>query len=205
MLILVRHGETAANRAGQYLGRADPPLTARGREQAARLAGVLPPADHIVTSPLQRARQTAAALGAVAEVDERWIELDYGPLDLQPVGALPSPLLERWRRDPTFAPPGVETVAALSQRVHAACHDLAKQAGSAVVVVVTHVSPIKAAIGWALGTEAPLAERLFVEDAAVSRIDIVDGCPVVRWFNRLGDEPAHGGEEAFGGGRPAGE
>src|SRR5690606_32278615 len=153
MLILVRHGETAANRAGRYLGRADPPLTARGHAQVTRLAAALPPADVVVTSPLRRARQTAAALGPAVEVDERWIELDYGPLDLQPVGALPPDVLERWQRDPTFAPPGVETVVALSARVRPACAELLERAASAVVVVVTHVSPIKAAIGWALGTD----------------------------------------------------
>ncbi len=58
------------------------------------------------------------------------------------------------------------------------------------MVVVSHVSPIKAAIGWALGLDPvghSLAGRLFVEDAAVSRIDVVHGVPVVRWFNRHGD------------------
>lgn len=195
MLLLVRHGETDANRAGLHLGRADPPLTEHGREQAERLVRWLPPADAVVTSPLLRARETAAALGARSgvevEVDERWVELDYGPLDLQPIGAgMQRDMLDRWRDDAAFAPPGVETAAAVSARVGAACDELVERAASSVVVVVSHVSPIKAAIGWALGTDPfglSLTGRLFVEDAAVSRIDVVDGLPVVRWFNRLGD------------------
>lgn len=195
MLLLVRHGETEANRAGLHLGRADPPLTEHGREQAERLARWLPPADVIVTSPLLRARETADALdrraGVEVEIDERWVELDYGPLDLRPVGAdLTGDVLDRWRDDTLFAPPGVETAASVSARVAAACEELADRAASSVVVVVSHVSPMKAAIGWALGPDAvgvALAGRLFVEDAAVSRIDVVDGRPVVRWFNRHGD------------------
>jgi broad specificity phosphatase PhoE len=194
VLLLVRHGETDANRAGLYLGRADPPLTDRGRTQADRLADRLPPAHVIVSSPLRRARETAARLGGRSGVgiviDERWVELDYGPLDLRPVGSgVPPDVLDRWRDDPTFAPSGVETAASLSARVSAACDELVERAASSVVVVVSHVGPIKAAIGWALGSDMGLAGRLFVEDAGVSRIDVADGRPVVRWFNRVGEEP----------------
>lgn len=189
MLLLVRHGETEANRQGRYLGRADLELTARGRAQAERLAHDLPRPDLVISSPLRRARETAAALTASFDVDERWIELDYGPFDQQPVGAGPPDLLERWRRDPTFAPPGVETFAALSARVSEACDQLAAAAESSVVIVVTHVGPIKAALCWALGLPPAGAERLFVEDAAVSRLDIVGGERVVRWFNRFGYQP----------------
>jgi broad specificity phosphatase PhoE len=198
MLLLVRHGETEINRSGRYLGRADPLMTAHGRAQAARLAELLPRPDVVVTSPLRRAIDTATYLGAPIELDERWIELDYGPYDLRSVGSVPPELAERWHGDPTFAPPGVESVAALSARVRAACAELAARAESSVVVVVSHVGPIKAAIGWALGAELAMS-RLFVEDGSVSRIDVACGQPAVRWFNRFGDEAAEGVEESAGG------
>ncbi len=102
MLLLVRHGETEANRLGLYLGHADLELTSRGRAQAAALAGMLPRPDVVVSSPLRRARQTAENLAAAIEIDERWIELDFGPFDQQPVGEVPAPLYERWRHDPTL-------------------------------------------------------------------------------------------------------
>ena len=197
MLLLVRHGETEANRMGQYLGRADPPMTSRGRAQASRLASLFPRPDVIVASPLRRAIDTAKQLGASVEIDERWVELDYGPLDLQPVGELSPELLARWRTDPNFAPAGVETFASLSARVTDACEDLITRAESSIVVVVSHVGPIKAAIGWALGMVP--ASRLFVEDASVSRIDVAAGRPSLRWFNRFGDQPAEGTEEAAAG------
>ena len=175
MLLLVRHGQTEANRLGRYLGRADLDLNDRGREQAAALATALPKPDIVVSSPLRRARQTAEMLASPIEIDERWIELDYGELDQQPVGQLPADFHARWRADPDLAPPGGEPLSALWSRVHAACEELATRAESSVVIVVTHVSPIKAAIGWALGMPATVADRLFVEDAGVSRIDVGGG------------------------------
>jgi broad specificity phosphatase PhoE len=198
MLLLVRHGETNANRRRCYLGRADLELTSRGRAQAAALAAVLPRPDVVVSSPLRRTRETAEALAVSVEIDERWIELDYGPLDLQPVGQVPAELYDRWRRDPEFAPPGVETLSALWSRVHAACDDLVARAEASVVLVVTHVGPIKAAMGWALGVPATVAESLYVEDAGVSRIDVDGGNRVVRWFNRFGHQPGEGVEESAG-------
>jgi broad specificity phosphatase PhoE len=195
MLILVRHGETEANRLGRYLGRADLELTGRGRAQIEAVARVLPTPDVVVSSPLLRARQTAELLGGPIEIDERWIELDYGPLDLTPVGAVAPDVAERWRRDPDFAPPGVETLSSLWRRVHPACDALLPRAETSVVVVVTHVGPIKAALGWALGVPPTFADRLFVEDAGVSRIDIEGTRRIVRWFNRFGQQPGDGVEE----------
>jgi broad specificity phosphatase PhoE len=186
VLLLVRHGETVSNQRGHLLGRADPELSPRGRQQARALAAWLPPADVVVTSPLRRARQTAQLLAADAVVDERWTELDYGPYDDRPPTELPADLWSRWRTDPAFTPPGIEPLAELGARVAAACDELSPVARSAVVVVVTHVSPVKAALAWALGASDGVAWRLYVEDAGVSRIDVDERGPVVRWFNRGG-------------------
>lgn len=184
MLLLVRHGETAANVDGLLLGRADPPLTDRGRAQASAVAAALPAPTWLISSPLQRARETAAAFGCPIEIDDRWIELDYGELDGRPASALAAADWVRWRADLAYVPPGGESLAALGQRVRAACADLSKAAESGVVTVVTHVSPIKAAAAWALGVPDEIAWRMFVEDASVCRIDIGPGGPVLRWFNR---------------------
>jgi broad specificity phosphatase PhoE len=185
MLLLVRHGETAANVDGLLLGRADPPLTDAGRVQARTLAATLPPPDRLLTSPLRRAVDTAAAFGPAPEVDERWVELDYGELDGRPASSLTAEARERWRSDPTVAPAGGEPLAALGARVRGACADLLDDAATKVVVVVTHVSPVKAAVAWALGVPDDVAWRMYVEDAAVTRIDVTADGPVLRWFNRF--------------------
>jgi broad specificity phosphatase PhoE len=185
MLLLVRHGETAANVDGLLLGRADPPLTDRGLSQARALAAALPLPERLVTSPLHRAVDTAAAFGIDVEVDERWIELDYGEFDGRSPSSIPPEVWERWRADPNEAPPGGEPLASLGERVRQACTDLLEDATSKVVVVVTHVSPIKAAVAWALAVPDDVAWRMFVEDAGVARIDVAATGPVLRWFNRL--------------------
>jgi broad specificity phosphatase PhoE len=184
VLLLVRHGETSPNVDGLLLGRADPPLTARGQEQARALAAALPRPDRVVSSPLTRAVATAGAFGVDIEVDERWVELDYGELEGRAPSAVPDELWTRWRRDPAFAPPGGESLLAVGERVRAACEALSGPAASSVVVVVSHVSPIKAAMAWALGTGDELAWRMFVEGASVSRIDVETSGPILRWFNR---------------------
>ncbi len=190
MLVLVRHGRTAANARGLLLGRADPPLDDVGRAQAAALAEVVAGARRAVSSPLARTRETAALLGLPVEVDERWIELDYGELDGRPLAEVPAELWRTWRADVGFAPPGGESLAALGSRVRAACADLAAEAAEGDVVVVSHVSPIKAAVAWALGVGDELAWRLHVAPGSVSRVGVRDGVGVLHSFNwTVPDDP----------------
>jgi len=81
-IVLVRHGETEWSRTGRHTGRTDRPLTERGREQARRLAPLLPAGDFalVLSSPLQRARQTAelAGLGQRLQIEPDLAEWDYG-------------------------------------------------------------------------------------------------------------------------------
>lgn len=172
MLIVLRHGQTEANAGGLLLGRSDPPLTGLGRSQAARAADALRPLriSRVVTSPLARARETAAALGLATQVDERWIELDYGEFEGRAVADIPDDTWRRWRSDVDFAPPGGESLAAVGGRVRAACDDLAAEARERDVVVVTHVSPVKAAVAWALGVDDRVSWRTFVAVASITRI-----------------------------------
>ncbi len=81
MLILVRHGRTQANREGRLQGRLDQDLDEHGRRQAVAIAEFVQDrceVDFVVSSPLKRAQQTAAAFGRPVETDERWLELAYG-------------------------------------------------------------------------------------------------------------------------------
>src|SRR3954451_21003920 len=78
VLILVRHGRTAANASGLLQGRLDLPLDGVGRAQVAAMAERVGRPARVVSSPLLRARQTAEAFGVPYEVDDRWEELYYG-------------------------------------------------------------------------------------------------------------------------------
>jgi broad specificity phosphatase PhoE len=192
VLIVVRHGRTAVNAEGRLLGRADPPLDDVGETQAealARAVGSSGAAVRVVTSPLLRCRQTAEALGLRVTIDDRWLELDYGELEGRPLADVDPEMWSRWRTDPSFAPAGGESLAALGVRVREACTDLAAEAATADVVVVTHVSPVKAAVAWALGAGDELTWRLYVAPASVTRIRIADHGPVLVTFNETAHLP----------------
>ena len=207
MLILARHGQTAANAEGRLLGRLDPPLTDLGRRQAMALAASVGVPTRVVTSPLGRARETATLLGLPSHVpitvDERWVEIDYGIYDGRPLRDVPPDLWAEWRADSGFRPPGGESLADLGRRVRAACEELAEEAADADVVVVSHVSPIKAAVAWALGAGDEVAWRTRLDVAAVSRIAISRTGPSMWAFNdvshlaRVGpDAPGSGNGQA---------
>lgn len=187
MLVLLRHGRTEANAGGLLLGRSDPGLDGVGAQQATVAAATVGRVDRVVASPLRRARDTAAAFGLPVEIDERWIELDYGEWDGQPVGDVPADVWAAWRRDSRFRPPGGECLADLGERVRAACDDLVADAAERTVAVVTHVSPVKAATAWALGVGDDVTWRMHVAPASITRIEIRNGGrPVLVSFDETG-------------------
>ncbi|MEJ7584945.1 MAG: histidine phosphatase family protein [Acidimicrobiales bacterium] len=186
MLIVVRHGRTTVNAAGLLLGRADPPLDDVGRDQARAVAAAIGPVDRVVSSPLARCRSTAAEFVLPVEVDDRWIELDYGDWDGRPLAGVPAEAWNAWRADNDFSPPGGETLSALGRRVRAAATDLAEEAQERAIVVVTHVSPTKALLAWALGVGDEIAWRAFVAPASVTRIAVGERGPSLVGFNDTG-------------------
>ena len=193
MLILVRHGESVANAQGLLLGRTDAELTDLGRAQAAAVPALLSqPVVEIRTSPLARARDTAGLLGLAAPVtvDERWVEVDYGEFECQPLGGIPAEVWQQWQRDRGFRPAGGESLAEVDERVESACAELFAEDGAgarrrdADVLVVSHVTPIKAAVAWALGT-TDLYWRLHLRTASVTRIGWNRDAPILHGFNEV--------------------
>jgi broad specificity phosphatase PhoE len=190
VIVFARHGETAPNREGLILGRADPGLTAEGRHQAARLADLLAREEPVavLTSPLLRARETAeviaGACGLEAEADERLVEIDWGTWEGRPAAGIAPVEMERLRADAGTAPEG-ESLTALGARVEEFFGQALARDG--LVVAVTHVSPIKAAVAWTLGAPDAAAFRMYVALASVTRIDRRSRGPVLVSFN----ETAH--------------
>ena len=189
-LVLVRHGQTAVNAEGRLQGRIDAALTDLGRRQAAAAGAALPAGvRRVVVSPLLRARQTVEAFGLPAsvpvDVDERWIELDYGEWDGRPLRSMAAEGWDSWRADPAFAPPGGESLVDLAERVRGACADLTDEAREHHVVVVSHVSPIKAAVAWALDVGPETSWRMFLGVAAICRIEVGPRGPSLVGFNSL--------------------
>jgi broad specificity phosphatase PhoE len=191
VLVLIRHGQATANAEGRLLGRSDDALTDRGREQIAAVASDLGPVSRLTASPLRRAVDSAAGLrlGLPVEVDDRWIELDYGTFERRPVGDVPAELWSAWRGDPDFRPEGGESLSSVGRRVRSACEDLFAAPGRGArsaegdVVVVSHVSPIKAAVAWALGQGDELIWRLHLSTASITRVAWSAGAPLLYSYN----------------------
>jgi probable phosphoglycerate mutase len=191
MLILVRHGESTGNADGLLLGRIDAPLTPRGLAQAETVGPLVAGATRVISSSLQRARRTAEALGTglPVEIDDRWIEVDYGEFDGRPLTSVPDEVWVRWRSDPDYRPTGGESLREAGTRVRAACEELfgvdgEGARGPGAVVVVSHVSPIKAATCWALGLGDEGAWRLYLATASLTRITWGASGPVLARFNQ---------------------
>lgn len=140
-ILLVRHGQSEWNASGRWQGRADPPLTSVGVEQAVAAGEALGMVDAIVTSSLRRAHHTAAVLAEIigvgpVEVEERLVERDVGEW----TGLTLEEIDRRWpgARSTRRLPPGFEDDAALLERVFAALGTLAARFPGGEVVAVTH-------------------------------------------------------------------
>jgi broad specificity phosphatase PhoE len=184
VLIVVRHGRTDANASGLLLGRRlDPGLDDLGQRQAAALRSVVGGADRVVCSPLRRARETAAALDLPVTIDERWIEIDYGTLDGTPLRDLPVETWAAWRADPSFTIGGGESLAALGERVRAAADDLLDESRTRDIVIVSHVSPIKAVTAWALGVGDEVVWRMWCAPGSITEIGTMGPTPSLHSYN----------------------
>ncbi len=192
-LIIVRHGRTAYNAQGLLQGRVDNPLDAVGEDQALVVGEYLVPHVNeetvIISSPLLRARSTAQAIanrtGLSVTIDERWTELAYGIYEGVPQGDVPAEVWAKWRSDPHFAPESGETLAQVQERVAGACDELLQSLTGKTAVIVSHVSPIKSAVAWALGVDVGVSWRTQLDTASILRITLTPRGPVLRSFNEL--------------------
>ncbi|ATL25790.1 histidine phosphatase family protein [Streptomyces formicae] len=193
--ILVRHGETVWHDGNRYAGRTDVELTSRGLRQAAALgawaAGER--VDAVVSSPLSRARLTAApaadALGLRPRVDERLIEVDFGRGE----GLTRDEMRERFPdelaaflRDPvTHHLPGGEDPRAAAERAAESLADLASAFPEGRILVVAHSTLVRLLLCRELGI--PLADyrRVFpaLHNGALTELRLSEGQMSLIRFN----------------------
>jgi broad specificity phosphatase PhoE len=199
-LLLLRHGQTELSVERRYSGHGDPELTPLGHAQAAgaaaRLARV-PDVAAVLTSPLQRARQTAAlvaeATGAPLHVRDRLIETDFGAwegLTFAEARARDPQLHAEWLGSEEVAPPGGESFATVGRRIEAERAELVKQYPGTTLVLVTHVTPIKMLLRNALQGGPGVLYRLHLDLAALSIVEFYpDGGASVRLVNDTSHHP----------------
>jgi probable phosphoglycerate mutase len=195
-IILVRHGETALTKQGRYSGRGDVPLSDEGQAQAmaagGRVAGISRDVTAVLTSPLARCVRTAELIaaetgGVPVTVVEDLIECDFGEWEGMTFAEVQSRWpaeLNAWLGSTSVAPPGGESFQAVAKRTRGAMATVLKSYAGGVVVVVSHVSPIKLILRDALAASDAFLHRLFLDAAGVSTMDVwPDGNIAVRSVN----------------------
>ena len=191
MIVLIRHGQTTSNASGLLVGRSDPALTPLGERQARSLVPLLDGVRSVWSSPLRRARDTAALAipGVDAEVRSAFIEVDYGALESQPIASVST---EQWREfeaDHDVALGGGESLASVDARVRVELEALLHDRTSLLhdehehLAIVSHVSPIKAAAVWALGVAGAVAWRTRLDNGSLTTIAVRRSRPLLVNFN----------------------
>jgi len=194
-LLLVRHGETLANRDFRYIGKRDDMLTEQGRSQAEALAEALSilPVAAVYSSPRQRTRDTAQPIAArhqlPVQILPELVEGSFGAweglsrAEVLALGVEDERLLHAWEADPELAPPGGESFAAIQRRVLAAVERLSQTHPDQTIVLVSHVGPIKVLLCSALGTPLSSLFQIFLDPATISVVDWRQPRPTVRLLN----------------------
>lgn len=169
-LWLMRHGAPVV--PGLMLGRTDMAVRAAGIEDCRRQAAGLPFA-HLVSSDLARARDCAAAIGAVT-IDPRWRELDFGEWDGLPASAIDEAALGAFWRDPDGSPPpGGERWSMLTARVGDALAEMTPEP----TLVVTHGGAMRAALAVLCGFDVAATAAFALPYAAVLALSVWPGEP----------------------------
>ncbi|HEX7735031.1 MAG TPA: histidine phosphatase family protein [Ktedonobacteraceae bacterium] len=213
-LLFIRHGQTTWNvehlLPGQLPGV---PLTEVGREQAERLAEALKilPITAIISSPLERACDTASYLARVRELpvltEDDLKDTDVGPWAGKNYNELrkEDSAWKDYVRDPTRAPEGVESFPQVQQRVVAAVESwLKREETGNYPAFVAHADVIKLLLAHYMGLETARAGWLNIENASVSIVELeeeqrprvvsVGWCPRPGWLTPPVAAPAESKE-----------
>ncbi len=194
-VLFVRHGQTPTT--GKVLpGRAKGlHLADAGREQADITAGhiaELARVDAVYSSPLERAKETAApiakARGLRTKVSRGLFECDFGDWtgrELKQLMKLPE--WQTVQRSPsTFRFPDGESFTEMQTRMVGTVEKLCAEHRGGTIVCVSHADTIKAAVAHALGTHLDLFQRIVISPASVSAVSYTAGGPIVLAVNATG-------------------
>lgn len=209
-LILVRHAETVQNSAGVVQGRADNVLSDLGREQAAALGDWLAqePLCAVYSSPLQRARATAAAVAAPHRLDVT-LEADLVEMDIGLMEGLTGPelrerhpeFLQAWMSERAASVPmpgGGESLAQVEARAGAAVERIIVEHAEGSVAVVSHNFVVLSLVCRVLALPLHNFRRLRHHVAGATIVDVGTARRTVVHFNEvchlrraglLGDDP----------------
>ena len=184
-LLFIRHGQTTWNVEHRLPGQLPGiHLTDTGKQQAERLADALAvlPMSVIISSPLERARETAEIIAQPRQIAVQ-LEADLMDIDVGHWAGQDHDELnkhdETWKafvKNPTVAPPDVETFPQVQARAVAAVERWRTlETSGAYPTFVAHADVIKLLIAHYTGLEAGQAGKLLIDNASVSIVEVEDG------------------------------
>ena len=191
-LIAVRHGETAWNRVSRIQGHTDIPLNDAGLWQARQVGEAVAGEgiDAIYSSDLQRAADTARAIGRAAgvpvQLDVALRERHFGELEGLTHDEISTRWPEqarRWRgRDPDYGPQGGETLQDFHARCVGALTRLAQRHPGQTVVLVAHGGVLDCFYRAANGVDLSVPRSWTIGNATINRLLYSpDGLTMIGW------------------------
>ncbi len=176
---LIRHGEPEGGNV--FRGRINPPLTANGRWQVGERLRRFPARwQRVISSPLQRCAEAAATLAQQCaiplQLDERWIEIDYGQWENRPVDEVlrehADEAQKLWADPLNFCAPGGEAVSHFQQRLLQAWQSLLEQYAGEHLLLVCHGGVMRVLAQHLLALEPQAMNRLAIPYAGLMRYRI---------------------------------
>ena len=193
-LLLIRHASSTWNDQRRIQGQLDPPLSEKGREQAAKLAARLGGAhvDAIYSSDLVRARATAEAIAGAAGVQPELLpELrevalgEWEGLNREEIIARYPEEWKRWRDQPSWdIVPGGEGTRAFESRVGQVLERIVDQHRSGRVLIVTHGGVIQVALLRVVGRSSNGLFPFTIENTSLT---VLQGTPERLVVGRVND------------------
>jgi len=161
-IYIMRHGETDLNKKKRLQGRADIPLNKKGKEQALQAGKEIQEKglrfDRVFCSPLDRSLETAELVTGLErgsfEIDDRLLEIDYGPYDELPIYKLNRKVISFLMNPATVdAPEGIESVDDIYKRATSFFDEL-KENSEESVLIVTHGIAMRSMLGYLSGKDS---------------------------------------------------
>ena len=181
MIYIIRHGQTEQNNRKLLTGRANYQLNETGISQAREAGAWIRENgihfDIVFSSPLDRALDTAAlaAPGVEMRVDERLIEMEFGPYEGMDL-TWPAPEVITFFRDFEHnpAPEGMEPLKEVTARLGALLEELKPLAKEKNILLSTHAIAMKGALSYLTPPERGSYWPKYIENCAIYRTELID-------------------------------
>lgn len=199
LFLLIRHGETNGNRIAQVMGKSPVPLNEKGREQAQRVADWVRSfsIDHVYTSPVLRAYQTAEIIARLSKLEpkkeEALTEVDYGEWEGRNYKDFPNDtFFYKLIEDPAHtAFPGGESLGDVQKRGVELIHRLSEKHGDETVVLVSHGDPIRSIVAYFMGVPLTEFRKIRIDNGSISALELIEGRAEFKTINQVTSWESH--------------